>query len=418
MAEFNRSKFKGTKLSSLNKTKKEADKHSKSPLSSGGDFLDFHKVEEGVNKFRIMPPLKENEISYYPKRTAWLEVGVPDKEDESKIELKRKPIFISTIHGNKELRELGKDPIELYIKYIQEMVGDIDDKEERKEFLKPVTNWQFGIMPQTVYACYAVKDGKLANFELYDSYMKEMNKIVSAIEDEEGELEFDIFSDPDEGYPLIIKKEANTDEKTKKNKKWIITVSEGKLGRGESWEDFYKKNRVSDAQLQELSKQQSLKERFVDNYSMREFDLAIDGLKRFDSKNEFNIFENEEFLNELEEIQKLVPQPKSSNKDVEDAFDLEKEVKKYTKVKLKKFLKNYVSVNYEDQEDEYNEAINELDKDELLEWALLAVKKEDLPELEGSEEDDDDDVEVPDDVESEEEESEEEEELPRRRRRS
>ena len=76
-------KRRGTKLSSLNKTKKEAEKHSKNPLSTGGGFLDFHKIEEGRNEFRIMPPVKGDDLSYYPKRTAWLEVEVPSKEDIS-----------------------------------------------------------------------------------------------------------------------------------------------------------------------------------------------------------------------------------------------------------------------------------------------------------------------------------------------
>lgn len=409
-------KRRGTKLSSLNKTKKEAEKHSKNPLSTGGGFLDFHKIEEGRNEFRIMPPVKGDDLSYYPKRTAWLEVEVPSKEDGEEVEVKRRPIFISTIHGNQKLKDLGKDPIELYIEYIRELAGDIDDKKERQEFLKPVTHWQFGIMPQTVYACYAIKDGKLANLELYESYMKEMQKIISEIEEELGEIDYDIFSDELEGYPLIITKKPNTDEKTKKMKKWVTTVSEGKQKRTETWEDFCKRNAVTETQLKELDKQQSLKERFVDNYTTRDFNMAIDGLKRFDEKNDFNIFENEEFLSQLKEIKALVPEPKqTSTEDVEDTFDLVKEVKKYTKVKLKKFLSNYVAVNYEEQEDEYLEHIRTLDPDTLMEWAILAAKKEDLPELESEEEDD---VDVPDDVDVEEENTEEDELPARRRRRS
>ena len=37
-------------------------------------------------------------------------------------------------------------------------------------------------------------------------------------------------------------------------------------------------------------------------YSQRDFDLAIDGIKRFDDEHKYGIFENDDFLNELQEI--------------------------------------------------------------------------------------------------------------------
>lgn len=418
---FDRSKFQGTKLNKLQEQQQEAKKTDVRLLGGGnsGGRVNYHSIEMGRNEFRIAPPHNPEDLSYYPVRTAMLECEVPKYEDgkeTGETEIKKKKIFIATVHGNKELRELRKDPIELYIQYISKLTGEIQDKDERQKFLTPVKgwrdkkgNWNWGIMPSTSFACYAWKGNELGRLELYESYMNQMNQITGTMEEEAGELfEFDIFSNPDEGYSLIITKKDEYDEKSKKNKT-VTTISEGKMNRGESWDDFFKRTRVTDAQLQELSEKESLKDMFVDCYSKRDFDLAVDGLKRFDEKYKFGIFNDKEYLDELKEIEALVPEPKQKEKgdDVKEAFE-NKKTPEFTRIKAKKLLKAYIEDNYPDQQDEYNEALNNLSEAELKDWYNLALEDEELPELgEQVEEVEEDEVEAPEGAEVEEVETEE-----------
>lgn len=411
--KFDRSKFRGTKLSKLKDKQQEAKKKDVNFYKGGGNRT-FHQVEEGVNVFRIMPPHNPENLSYYPIRTSMLKCEVPvyeDGEDTGNTEVRNKKIFIATVHGDKKVREINKDPIEEYVGAVYDIAGDIDGKDERRKFLAPITGykdkkkqWHPGIRPQTNFVCYAIKDGNIGQLELYENYMKEMNKIQAQYDEaEDEELLEDIFSNPDEGYPLIIKKEPSSE----KNRKWDIDISEGKLQRGQTWEDFFEENMVTDAQLKELMDMPSLKEKFVDVYSKRDFDLAVDGLKRFDEENKYGVFEDPEFIEALKEIEAVVPdkQEKKDDKDVDKAFK-EKKPSNYTKIKAKKLLKAYIDENYEDMVDEYNAALSELSPDELREWYDLAMQEEELPELtepeeadesseEKNEEEEKGDVEIP-----------------------
>ena len=162
---------------------------------------------------------------------------------------------------------------------------------------------------------------------------------------------------------------------------------------------------VTDDQLKDLSKYQSLKERFSDSYTMKDFNLAVEGLKRFDEKFEYGIFEDKEFIEELKAIEKLVPAEKESKEDKElsDAFDKAKN-SEFSKIKAKKLLRAYIEANYEDEQQEYNEAIEKLSNEELKKWYNLALKEDELPPLEGSKEaeeseDEDSGVTVPEEVE-------------------
>lgn len=428
---FDRSKFKAAKLSKLRETKEDAKKNDVRLLGGGdnGGRANFHAVDEGSNEFRLMPPHDYSKTgSYVPCRTATLECDVPEfKEgkETGKFEKKNKKIFIATQHGNETLRKLGKDPIELYIKYFGEGAGLIDDKDDRTSFLAPIKGWRskdgkwnWGIMPSTTYICYALKDSKLGRLELWDKWTKDMDKIVASIEEEEKTvLEADPFSDPDEGYPLVIKKEKND------KGKWEYTVERRNPKKRQSWDEFCEENRITDAQLKELYEKESLYDLYVDCYTKRDFDLAVNGLQNFDKKWKRSIFENEDFLAELKEIEAIVPEPKTKDSDIDETFESAKnetDTSKWPKPKCKKMLKAYIMDAYAStpEESDYLDALEKLDDLETLrKWAALADSGEELPELEQVEEQD---VEVPEDVEVEEENTEEQEleNITRHRRRS
>lgn len=429
--KFDRSKFKGAKLSKLKETKEDAAKKDIRLLGGNNNSrANFLSVEEGRNEFRLFPPHDPDKSgTYVPLRTSTLECDVPvfeEGKETGKFEKKRKKIFIATQHGNEALRKLGKDPIERYIHYYGEEAALIDDKEERDAFLAPVKGyrkdgkWNWGIMPSTSYVCYALKDGNLGRFEIWDKWTKEMDKIVAKIEEEDDEvLDIDPFSDPDEGYPLVITKSKN------EKGKWDYDVDRVIPKKRQSWDDFCEENRITDAQLKEWSEKESLADLYIDVYSKRDFDLAVNGLRNFDKKWKKNIFENEDFLQELKEIEAIVPEPKDKDSDVDDMMNPKNDksdAATWPKPKCKKMLKAYIMDSYEGtpEEEDYLSALDKLDLDTLREWAALADAGEELPKLDDEKEEDD--VTLPDDAEVEEEENTEEDELAaitrNRRRRS
>ena len=425
--QFDRSKFKGAKLSKLRETKEQADKKDVRLLGSSEGRVNFLSVEEGRNEFRIMPPHNPNDPTYRPLRAAMLECELPvfeDGKETGKFEFKNKKIFIATQHGNEALRKLGKDPIETYIKYVNDEASLIDGKDEKQKFLSPIRGWRgrdgkwnWGILPSTSFVCYAVKDNQLGRLELWNSWVKEMDKIMALIEEEEDEvLDIDPFSDPDEGYPLVIKKEKNEKDR------WEYTVDRLNPKKRQSWDEFCEENRVTDEQLKELYDKESLTELYVDCYTKRDFDLAINGLRLFDKKFKFNIFENDEFLDELEEIEKLVPEEErkeNSDESIKKVFDKAgADTSKWPKPKCKKYLKAYILDAYDGEAEDYLQKLEEIELDELREWCSLAEAGEELPELTEN----DSSIKAPEDTESEESENSEDAELNnlignRRRRR-
>lgn len=300
-----------------------------------------------------------------------------DGEPTGEKEVKVKSVFIATQHG----KGITKDVVETYIDYVYKRANEeFSDKDDRARFLNPITGfkargkWNPGIRPSTNWVAYAWdKSGALGRLELYDSWMKEIRE-VSARESEDEAITIDIFSDPDEGFPLLI-------EKNKENNKWKYTVVNETLKKGEDWDDFFKRNRVSDSQLKDLMEVKSLKELLVNVYSIRDFELAIDGLKRFDKENKYDIFKDDEFLKEVEECeaQVVAATEGESNEEKEKNPDMvsEKSEEKSTvkPIEMKRFLREYISENYGDDV----ELPSSLKGKELKEWYLLAKDGDELP---------------------------------------
>lgn len=388
---IDRKKFKAGKLSSIKKKQEDAKKNNKYFGESNGNRVKFFSLkEEGRYKFRILPPHDENSSPYEVKRTTMLECEIDVYEDGEKTgdtEIKKKSIFIGTQHS----KSLKKDPIEVYIDKVYKQAAEIEDKKDKENFLKPIKGcfvskpMVFGIQPQTKYVCYALnEDGEIGRLELNPAWMKKMETISINEADDDDVLELDIFSDPDEGYPLIITKQKND----KKKVEYIIDADRPK--KRESFDDFCERVKVTDAQLEELDSQTPLKELFVDSYTTRDFDLALDGLARFDEENGYDIFEDEDFVSEIEAIKSLVPEfvPKikevDSEKEAKEADEEEEkedkptksDSKKPSKIKMRKALKAYIDENYSD---EFEGDVKDLDDDTLQEWYLLAESEEELP---------------------------------------
>lgn len=386
---FDRSKFKGSTLNDIKGEQERANKALPS-LSSGGR-AGFHTIEDGKNWRRIAPAHNNNDPAYRACSTVMLDCDVPEIDDNGvetgKREVKRKNIFIATQHS----LTMKQDPVMLYIQYVQKRADDeIQDKDARQKFLYPINGWRskdgkwnWGIKPSTDYVCYAWdSNGTLGRERLYPFMLDQMKKISVERADDNSEIIPDIFTDPDEGYPLIILRIKNDKGKME------TSCSCDMPGKKESWAEFFLRTRVTDEQLAELMKKESLKELYEDVYTTRDFDMAIDGLQRFDKINKYNIFDNEEFVEKITVMRAQCPVYKPKNNEEVEPTDVEEtkqDVKQQTPVTsqsstvvpvpaMKRFLKEYIFENYG-----ADYTLPELDKETLTEWYGLAKGGEELP---------------------------------------
>lgn len=327
---FDRSKIKGAKVSSITETRKEADKHSR---FFGQGYTDFLKIDPGMNTFRIAPPHDPSHTPFVPLRSTWLEVEVDevdeDRKPTGKRVVKKRRIFIATIHGG-----LPKDPVETYIKYVRQRADDeFASKDDRQKFLAPITGsrdksgkWSPGINPNTNYIAYAWdRQWNLGRLELYPKDIAQIEKLN--IDEDTGEpIETDVFSDPDVGRWLNINLFKNDKGKHERNltKREFIPKKGMKASElGAAWEEFENSCRIPDEKLHDWFDKDSLHSIYVDSYTRKDFDMAIDGLSRFDAQHGFGIFENSEFIDELEEMALLVPETQDEVESTEEEKSVE-----------------------------------------------------------------------------------------------
>jgi len=336
---IDRSKFQGAKLSANKDVQKNAAQNNKG-FGNENSRAGFLTIDEGKNVFRIMPPHPDDTIgaSYLPKRTAQLacEVNIwKEGVETEETEIKNKHIFSATQHGG-----LPKDPVELYIEYVRKRANDeFQDKDARASFLSPITGWKdkkgtwnWGIAPKTSFVAFATKDNKFGRLELYESMIKDMDKAAIS-EEPEDVMSTDPFSDPDAGCELIITKQHKLDKQSKPTSSWEYPITKGgpSAAKRESWDAYFTRTAVTDAQLEELSKQEPLSKMIGnDVYTKRDWDFAMDGLRRLDEKEKYGIFDNDDFLDELLELEKLVPEKKDKDDDVKEMFDKKKPVETKT----------------------------------------------------------------------------------------
>lgn len=409
---IDRNKFKGSTLNSIKDEQGRAEK-ALPALNSGSNRAGFHTIEDGKNFRRIAPPHNEGEPAYRAKSTVFLECEVNEFDDDGnqtgKKELKKKNIFIATQHS----LSMKADPVLTYIDFVNRLALDtITDKDKRQSFLYPINGWRgkdgkwnWGLKPDIKYVCYAWDDkGKLGREELYPKMLDDMKKISISQNSDDAEIVPDIFTDPDEGYPLIITKQKN--EKSGKTE-YIINCE--MPNKKETWIEFFERHRLTDEQLIELTSKESLKELYEDSYTTRDFEMAVDGLVRFDTIHKYGIFQNEEFLDALEEMRADCPvyQPKEEESKDEPRTDkpapktnttapstpkpepkvepkAEEKVTPPTEqvtgvvvgtLKMKKVIEAYIAENYSDE----GYTMPALSKEQIVEWYDLCQAGEELP---------------------------------------
>lgn len=358
MANF-REKFKATKIKDL---KKAVDKDDAMVGVSNNDYLN---LEDGKTlKIRIFPAHPGYEQFYVPKKCYWLSFPVEDGGDN-----KRGTVLDSIVHGGTKM-----DLVQEYVKYAKKKYGDDDDKMETLTGTGMNSN---ALNPQYSWLCYAsivTPDEELHPkvWEFKKMVRDALNKLAFD-EDNDEPIEVDPFTDPDDGLVLAVKYLKKPNKKKGENYYEVDFAKTGKKKEAYS-------RAITDEELEAFSRLKPLNE-VVPRYTKKEFDRALEGLQCWDEEFDFNLFDDDEWLEIVEAVKEQYNG--SSDDDDEDEKPKKKTVKKTSK---------------KVEEEEYSE-------EEEEKPSKKSAKKKVEEEPEDSEEEDSEEEETDDEDDSEEEET-------------
>ena len=384
-----RDKFKPAQLSVNREISKSTEKLVNRPRDGRPGFHDFN---DGLNVFRICPPHDSNDPSMEPKCTVWLPNKVDeldkDKKPTGKKIIADRPIFNSKVHGGTK-----KDLVEEYINFtVKRIIDECQDKDERTRKLSPINGWRNkkdnvwhpGIRYSTTWIPYAFKNYKLGRVELYSKDKDRMEELNIAEEGDEP-ITTDCFSDPDNGVSLLIT--LGKDEKG--NKIRVVAKREFNPKKFKTWDEFMDSEKLTDEQLEEFSKQPSLKSIYRNSFTRIDFEKQLEGLQIFDEKNQFNTFEDDEFLKVVEEINGYYPE---TNNDQNSDAQLEKDFEKGAQKRDEKLKKEAIKQQSEElpesedlsEEKEDGDEFDKMDRKSLKQF----IQKNGIPIIVKSDMDD------------------------------
>lgn len=314
--KFDRNQFKATQVDTMKDQEKEVRAKHPSGGSNRAEVLSLKK-DGTQNKLRIYPKHPNSKSFWYPKVVHWLKIqatddnGKPMFDDNGKPIIKNRPIFNSKVHGGTE-----KDVVEEYINAVFKLASEIQDEKSRENFLKHLKGYKTmdgkyvsGIIARTSWTCYGELNGDFGRVELPVTVKDRLQEIASTQDDSEGIIVVDPFTDIDTGRRVFIT--FNPQEKDPK-KMYAAAI------------DFNKVSPLTDEQFEKLCEQKSLEEIYTNCYKAETFQLALEGLKRFDEESVailkgfgfnggYGIFSYDTFLDTCEEIAAYYEDPKSDD---------------------------------------------------------------------------------------------------------
>jgi len=364
---FDRSKWKATSTATL---KSQSDEVAKGGKTQNGK-ANYLKFVDGKNKLRLFPAHPGTESFSYPKKVHFLSVEVTYKKgDEEITETKRKPIFNAKVHGN-----LPNDPCDLYIDRVYEMArdkfneGDYPDKAKRDAGWKEYTSKlgsRTGIKAGEKFTSYA----KLINpegetisrgiIDLAKTVKDSLNEIAMDADDVEGVITTDPFTDPEDGRIVTVKYDSKS---TTPQGYYKVSI------------DLKGGTPLTDSDMEWLDEQKPLEEIYVGVYCQRDFDFAMEGLQKFDQESGYGVFESDEFLDDVEDLAKLV-KPTPTKEDYEKKEKEAKEEVPAKKVEKKATKKvESKSLAAEDSDLPFDLELEDMDMEQLKGY----IRRKELP---------------------------------------
>jgi hypothetical protein len=371
MAKDLRSQLKPTKITQLKKTV-DSDN-----TIIGAVTNEYLSLEDGkAIKIRLFPAHPGEERFYIPKKCYWL-TRINDEGDP-----KRFTVLDAVVHGGAKM-----DLVEQYAKMakkknlknqkiIEAITGD-------KDSLNPSYSW-------VAYGAKVVADEDLAPklWEFKKMVRDGLNKLAFS-EDEDEVIEIDPFTDPDDGIPVLVKYNKKPNRKAGEN---YYEVSFPKNAKARP---------LSDEEIEVFMALKPLTEA-IGSYSIKEFERALEGIQNFDEEHEIGLFEDDEWIELVEEIKaqfdgddddekpakKKVAKKKVVEEDDED--EEEDEPKKPAKKPAKKAVEDDDDEEEEKPAKKSSKKVVEDDEDDEDDEPKKPSKKK--PVEDDEDEDDEDDV--------------------------
>jgi hypothetical protein len=310
----------------------------------GAKSNEFLNLEDGKTiKIRIFPAHPGNEDFYVARKCYWLSFQTQDGE------MRRGTVLDSKMHGGTKY-----DVVEEYVKYAKKHIDGDAEKLEALVGTGPKSN---SLNPQYTWMCYADKiDGdnplRAKVWEFKKMVRDALNRLAFN-EDDDEPIDVDPFTDVDEGLPVLVT------YRKKPNKK-----------KGENYYDVSFPKKVSARPLtdDEIEYFMSLKpiQEVVGHYGIRDFEKALEGLQNFDEENEIGLFDDDNWLEHLEEIK--------SQYDSEESEQDEEEDEKPKKIS-KKSSKKEKEPEPEEEEEEEEAEEEESEEDEFTDMDRNELKK-------------------------------------------
>ena len=288
-----------------------ADKQTISNPDSRPDYapvLYSNKLPEGNIIMNILPP-HNTELNYYQQcSTSVMDVKKEDKDGNKTIG--KKAIFSGEVHS-----ETGRCVVKEYIKLAEkiskeEYSNDAAKLQDRMDTIygkfvsKGSAQNKNGISPSTTYAMYVHMSGNsglpegdgvyklMANYTIKNRLVE----IQNANQEINQPMTVDIYTSPADGVTLNL----TIDNKASGKDKYKVDAR-------------MKRVPVPDEAYEFWEKQTPLDELYIDSYTQKDFNLAIEGLENFDNEHGFGLFGTEDFLNICEELSALYPEPKTAS---------------------------------------------------------------------------------------------------------
>ena len=338
------------KATSIKRLQKQIDEDN--AMVGAQNSTEYLNLEDGKTvKIRIFPGHPGVQYFYVAKKCYWLSFVGDDGETH------RGTVLDSKVHGKTKF-----DVVEEYVKWAKKKIGNDADKLEALVGNGPKSN---SLNPQYSWLCYADKingDDQLRAkiWEFKKMVRDAMNKLAFS-EDEDEVIEVDPFTDPDEGLPIMVTYRKNPNKKKGEN---FYEVS------------FPKKvsaRPLTDEEIEYFMTLKPLNE-ILSKYGMKDFERALEGLQNFDEENEIGLFDDDDWIEHLEEI-----------KAQYDSDDSEEDSEPKKKTAVKKAVKKAYAKSEDDEEEEKDEADdeeedeteeeNDEDGDEFDSMDRVALKK-------------------------------------------
>jgi len=280
-------------------------KDAEEKMSHGNGGINWLKIQEGFNDFRLFPSIDEESNFIQLKHTHRLPIEEEDRDGNLVIK-ERKPIFNSRTHGG-----TPKDVIDEYIAFyerreidkIKKMdISKQDFGKKVKEVMKPIRYFKTGISGEFKWTGYggiitwndagdAPASIEKGVFEFPYSVGKKMDSLAAAQDRRSKVTVTNPFTDIDTGAVLVLEYDSKKDP----NDKYAVSLDNDI---NVPW---------SEEDLKWLEEQSPLAERYVGSYRRLDFNMAIEGLTRFDAKHNFGIMADPTFQTIVKEISGYYP---------------------------------------------------------------------------------------------------------------